>query len=186
MLRAANKSLKQENLQLAVFTAFNILANYKFPLNEALAGNLIFRLVYDYCLTANALYKQKINDSKRSNMKKLNLVLGCLLTIFPPLSFAAVIDCGSNDIERIMVHGDREGSHAHENKLIVHLTNNGENVFCSSGANYVYIENTSSAYNGILSTMLAAQASGKKIDVAINTTVTAGNAVQIAWITLSK
>jgi len=32
-----NKSLKQENLQLAVFTAFNILANYKFPLNEALA-----------------------------------------------------------------------------------------------------------------------------------------------------
>ncbi len=31
------KSLKQENLQLAVFTAFNILANYKFPLNEALA-----------------------------------------------------------------------------------------------------------------------------------------------------
>jgi hypothetical protein len=32
----ANKSLKQENLQLAVFTAFNILANYKFPLNEAL------------------------------------------------------------------------------------------------------------------------------------------------------
>jgi len=35
---ASNKALKQENLQLAVFTAFNILANYKFPLNEALAG----------------------------------------------------------------------------------------------------------------------------------------------------
>ena len=33
-----NKSLKQENIQLAVFTAFNILANYKFPLNEALAS----------------------------------------------------------------------------------------------------------------------------------------------------
>ena len=33
-----NKSLKQENLQLAVFTAFNILANYKFPLNEALCS----------------------------------------------------------------------------------------------------------------------------------------------------
>ena len=30
------KSLKQENLPLAVFTAFNILANYKFPINEAL------------------------------------------------------------------------------------------------------------------------------------------------------
>jgi len=31
-----NKTIKQENLQLAVFTAFNILANYKFPLIEAL------------------------------------------------------------------------------------------------------------------------------------------------------
>ncbi|MBA6251961.1 hypothetical protein [Colwellia sp. MB3u-55] len=31
-----NKAIKQENLQLAVFTAFNILANYKFPLIEAL------------------------------------------------------------------------------------------------------------------------------------------------------
>ena len=38
MLSTSNKSLKQENLQLAVFTAFNILANYKFPLNEALGG----------------------------------------------------------------------------------------------------------------------------------------------------
>jgi hypothetical protein len=39
----ANKSLKQENLQLAVFTAFNILANYKFPLNEALGVFQIWR-----------------------------------------------------------------------------------------------------------------------------------------------
>ena len=33
-----NKAIKQENLQLAVFTAFNILASYKFPLIEALAS----------------------------------------------------------------------------------------------------------------------------------------------------
>jgi len=31
-----NKAIKQENLQLAVFTAFNILASYKFLLIEAL------------------------------------------------------------------------------------------------------------------------------------------------------
>jgi len=35
---APNKAIKQENLQLAVFTAFNILASYKFPLIEALGG----------------------------------------------------------------------------------------------------------------------------------------------------
>jgi hypothetical protein len=33
-----NKALKRENLQLAVFTQFNILANYKFPLSGALAA----------------------------------------------------------------------------------------------------------------------------------------------------
>jgi len=37
-LTASNKAIKQENLQLAVFTAFNILASYKFPLIEALCA----------------------------------------------------------------------------------------------------------------------------------------------------
>jgi hypothetical protein len=31
-----NKALKREDFQLAVFTLFNILANYKFPLSGAL------------------------------------------------------------------------------------------------------------------------------------------------------
>ena len=35
-VKTPNKAIKQENLQLAVFTAFNILASYKFPLIEAL------------------------------------------------------------------------------------------------------------------------------------------------------
>jgi hypothetical protein len=34
--RPYNKALKRENLQLAVFTPFNILANNKFPLSGAL------------------------------------------------------------------------------------------------------------------------------------------------------
>jgi len=34
--KAYNKPLKRENLQFAVFTPFNILANYKFPLSGAL------------------------------------------------------------------------------------------------------------------------------------------------------
>jgi len=38
-----NKAIKQENLQLAVFTAFNILASYKFPLIEALGTQGGFR-----------------------------------------------------------------------------------------------------------------------------------------------
>jgi len=46
-----NKALKRENLQLAVFTPFNILANNKFPLSGALYSlgayvkNLVFILI---------------------------------------------------------------------------------------------------------------------------------------------
>jgi hypothetical protein len=36
-----NKALKRENLQLAVFTPFNILANSKFPLSGALGGTTL-------------------------------------------------------------------------------------------------------------------------------------------------
>jgi hypothetical protein len=39
------KAIKQENLQLAVFTAFNILASYKFPLIEALVALFVFIMV---------------------------------------------------------------------------------------------------------------------------------------------
>jgi hypothetical protein len=42
---AYNKSIKQENLQLAVFTAFNILASYKFPLIEALGLQMSFERI---------------------------------------------------------------------------------------------------------------------------------------------
>jgi hypothetical protein len=51
MVKAPNKAIKQENLQLAVFTAFNILASYKFPLIEALGGTTFrFLLLTNLCI----------------------------------------------------------------------------------------------------------------------------------------
>ena len=49
--RPYNKALKRENLQLAVFTPFNILANNKFPLSGALGGTTFrFLLLTNLCI----------------------------------------------------------------------------------------------------------------------------------------
>ncbi|PCI46300.1 MAG: hypothetical protein COB43_14350 [Oceanospirillales bacterium] len=70
-----------------------------------------------------------------------------ILTLIPCIASATVLNCGTNDIKRISVQGDREGTHGHENKLIVLLSNNDSDVLCS-GNNYVYMDNKNPAYTG--------------------------------------
>ncbi|MBL1261322.1 MAG: hypothetical protein COB33_012415 [Thiotrichaceae bacterium] len=119
-------------------------------------------------------------------MNKLFTAMTMVVMLFPSLSYAENVNCGSNDIERVLVQGDRDGIHAHENKMLIHLSNNGSDVYCSNGANYVFMSNDNPAYNSVLATVLLAYASSRKVEVWVNTTVTAGNAVEIAWITLNK
>lgn len=116
-------------------------------------------------------------------MKTLVVFFTCL--IVPMTSFAEMVSCGKHDIERILVQGDREGIHAYENKLLVELSQNGTVITCS-GKNYVYMDNTDPAYHGVLSAVLAAYASGRQIEVWVNSTVTADNIVEIAWVTLAR
>ncbi|GEM_PF-1756488 len=116
----------------------------------------------------------------------MKVTITLLLLLIPFFSSAAVVSCATNDVKRILVQADREGSHGHENKLIIQLSNNGVDILCA-GNTYVYIENTSPAYTGVLSVLLAAQASARQVEIFVNTTVIAGgNAAQIAWVSLSK
>ena len=107
MLRAANKSLKQENLQLAVFTAFNILANYKFPLIEALvvrtrSCNLFSRLVLNtsFCAWFNSLVWQwkclSIFTSLLPNpVFALRSLMVSIALVFKAQSSCLGVHCGS-------------------------------------------------------------------------------------------
>ncbi len=99
---------------------------------------------------------------------------------------AELFNCGLADVERIMVQGERETSHGHENTLLVELSKNGSDVLCS-GKNYVYMSNSNPSYSGALSVLLAAQAQNRQVSVTVNTTVIkAGNAVEMAFISLSR
>ena len=114
--------------------------------------------------------------------------LACLILIIFPLSsaWAGILNCGSREIGLISVQGDREGSHHHENRLVLRLSENGSLVSCSGNA-YLYLDNSDPAFSGILSTLLSAQAQGKKVDVFANGQNTVGgNTAEIAWITLNN
>ena len=116
-------------------------------------------------------------------MKRL---LSFIILLSPFLSYGELLNCGYADVDRLIVQGDREGTHGHENTLLASLKKDGVDVMCS-GKNYIYIENTDPAYQGMLSVLLAAQMSGKQVNVFVNTTeITGGNAVEIAFIALSK
>lgn len=116
-------------------------------------------------------------------MKYLLLIV---LILSSAHSFSEVVNCGSADIRRLAVHGDREGAHDHENKLLIELEKDSLLYRCD-GKSYAYLDNTNPAYSGVLSILLAAQAQGKKVEVWINSTVIAGgNAAEIAWVNLYK
>ena len=81
---AYNKSLKQENLQLAVFTAFNILANYKFPLNEALYVQGIMRPELKQQL------ENEISKDKHKNFRAWSIVfLALIILIWLVIGFSS-------------------------------------------------------------------------------------------------
>jgi len=118
----------------------------------------------------------------------LKRILLLLLTLTSLPASAALLNCGDSKVKRIMIQSDREGTHGHENTLLVALSdaNTGQDIHCS-GKNYVYIDNNDPSYSGMVSVLLAAQISDKPVQVFVNTTViTGGNAVQIAFISMSK
>jgi hypothetical protein len=121
-------------------------------------------------------------------IKEFKLKTRLLLFMFfalPLLASAELLNCGESDVKRIVVLGDREGTHAHENKLLVELYNNGVNVSCA-GMPYVYMDFDNPAYSSVLSMLLSAQTTGKKVQVSVNTTVkAASNGVEISYISLS-
>tara|TARA_R110000765_G_scaffold170687_1_gene275631 strand:+ start:16648 stop:17331 length:684 start_codon:yes stop_codon:yes gene_type:complete len=89
MERSNYKALKQENLQLAVFTAFNILANYKFPLNEALCFSALHNLEIKLIVMEQLLQliiDEIIDDSSKN---KIESTLGSFNNCIPLSVFSA-------------------------------------------------------------------------------------------------
>jgi hypothetical protein len=60
----------------------------------------------------------------------MKILLSLILLVFPLLSYGELLNCGYAHIDRLMIQGDREGEHGHENTLIVSLSVNNIDVMC--------------------------------------------------------
>ena len=109
-----------------------------------------------------------------------------ILAFLPSFLSAEVVNCGYVEINRLLVQGDREGEHGHENALIVEPWKNNQHYHCEQRP-YVYMKLDNPAYQSVLSVLLAAQAQGKTAEIWINSSVVVGgNASQIAWVTIAQ
>ncbi|GAA5444833.1 hypothetical protein Misp06_03025 [Microbulbifer sp. NBRC 101763] len=70
----------------------------------------------------------------------------------------AYLECGYIDVKGITVQATRDNGSAFVNTLRTHVNYQGD----CSGVMYTYLKNSKASYPRVLSTILSAQASGKK------------------------
>jgi hypothetical protein len=90
-------------------------------------------------------------------------------------SHAAIIDCGVREVTRLEVQGDRDDNHPNANSLVMHLDSGG-----SCDTNFVFIKTSHPMFNAMLSIALTAKASGKPLQVYVNSNNVSGRALEIS------
>ena len=93
--------------------------------------------------------------------------------------------CDSLYISDVWVEGDRDDGHFLQNKLVVKV-NDGSGSYQCGGKTYLYLENTSPAFSGMLSVALSALATNKEVQIAINTSNTTTYSNQLAFIRIKQ
>ena len=125
-------------------------------------------------------------------MRKAILMLAIMLSC--SATQADVIKCSNLLIKELFVEGSRDDGFGFgfgfgfENKLIVRFRYEDGTIATCGNYEYVYLENTHAAFNGVLSSLLAANMSGKHITIAVNTSkeaisgTSSTNANQISYV----
>lgn len=111
-------------------------------------------------------------------------ILLIVATLLPVQSHAAWKSCAGLYVADVWVQGEREDNSFWANKLVLTFKDvNGASVNCE-GKPYAYIDNTSAAYNGMLSIAMAAYMADKEVKVAVNTATGSGDSNQLSYIKL--
>jgi hypothetical protein len=85
---------------------------------------------------------------------------------FSSSAIAALIDCGSLSIDKLIVQADRSNGSSFANKVVVKM---GADKHANCAAiTYAYLENTDEAYSGILSTLLAARVAERPVRITVD------------------
>ena len=112
------------------------------------------------------------------------VILSLLFLVILPSANAALVDCGTHEIDLISVQGNRDDNYIHANKLILRLKDSGVSVSCNGKLN-LFLSNSDPAFNGILSMLMAAKVANRKVEVFANSSVAVDvNTMQIAWVTI--
>ncbi|WP_445357376.1 hypothetical protein ACJJIC_15790 [Microbulbifer sp. ANSA002] len=102
------------------------------------------------------------------------------LSTFSMQSYA-YLECGYIDVKGITVQANRDNGSAYANTMRIHVNYQGDCV----GVKYAYLKNSESSYASILSTLLTAQASGKKVSVNVKeSSGIASDAHEIEWVSI--
>jgi hypothetical protein len=115
-------------------------------------------------------------------MNKVFLMVTTVIVMFHSSSYAATTHCDNFYISDVWVEGARDDNHALANKVVVRIKDSDGSYKQCGGKDYLHIENTSPAYSGMLSIALTAQTTGKKVEIAINTSTTTAYSNQLAFI----
>ena len=113
------------------------------------------------------------------------LVVSGISLFLSVFSYADTLHCDDLYISDVWVEGVRDDGHALQNMLVVKV-NDGNGTFDCGGKTYLHLENTSDAYNSMLSVALSALAANKKVQIAINTNTTTNYSNQLAFIRIKQ
>ncbi len=101
-------------------------------------------------------------------------------------AYAELQYCNNIVITDVWVEGDRDDNHALQNMLVIRVKDHTGNYYNCGEKAYLHLENASSAYAGMLSVALAAQAQSSQVEIAYNTSKTTSYSNQLAFIRIKK
>ncbi|MCG9597450.1 hypothetical protein L1D15_12055 [Vibrio sp. Isolate25] len=107
------------------------------------------------------------------------LIFLSLLLSMPVVVNAEVVTCDNSEIVQVYVQGKRDDSLYWQNSLVIQYKNE------CGGKNWTHTDIDSRAMSGFLSVALTAKTTGKKVNVAVNTSNPKPHSNELAFIGIS-
>ena len=108
-------------------------------------------------------------------MKIIKYFSFMFLVLISNSAIAKLLNCGSQELDQVMVQADRDDNYSHANSLVIRLKNSSCNE-----RQYIYLRSNHPAYSGMLAIALAAKSANKNLIVIVNTSKVLDSATEIS------
>ena len=103
-----------------------------------------------------------------------------LFSIIPTLCFGELIECPQRTLTHVFVQGDRDDGHPYANKLVIWFDEPCD------GKTQAYVDNNHPSYNSLVSIVLTAFTTDRKVVLHLNNSKTSAQAVELSIVTLLR